>query len=144
MNQAFNQLLSFKKGGSFSNTLEKKKEKLFPFFAYLYSKELNPEKYGSVNSIEDWSSIIQNNEEDISVIVKAATQLTEEDWNSLEKQYNQIEKDKEIQVAAKGTKLKETSKKKKKCSCGCDLILSKEKGGKIIETCACGCNKNKK
>lgn len=33
-------------------TDEKKKE-LFPYFAYLYSQEINPEKYGQVESIED-------------------------------------------------------------------------------------------
>ena len=29
--------------------------------------------------------------------------------------------------------------KSKKCSCGCDLVTKKEKGGKIVQSCACGC-----
>lgn len=33
--------------------------------------------------------------------------------------------------------------KKRKCACGCDLVLSKEKGGKITEKCACNCKGGK-
>jgi hypothetical protein len=33
-------------------TDEKKKE-LFPFFALVYSRQLNPEKYGAVESYEE-------------------------------------------------------------------------------------------
>ena len=32
---------------------DEKKRELFPYFAYLYSQEINPEKYGQVESIED-------------------------------------------------------------------------------------------
>ena len=32
---------------------DEKKQQLFPYFAYLYSQKLNPEKYGKVSSIED-------------------------------------------------------------------------------------------
>lgn len=34
-------------------------------------------------------------------------------------------------------------KKKRKCGCGCDLILTKEKGGKLTETCSCNCKGGK-
>lgn len=30
-----------------------KKRELFPYFAYIYSQQLDPEKYGQVESIED-------------------------------------------------------------------------------------------
>jgi len=30
-----------------------KKQQLFPDFAYVYSQQLNPEKYGQANSIEE-------------------------------------------------------------------------------------------
>ena len=30
-----------------------KKRELFPYFAYIYSQQLNPERYGEVESIED-------------------------------------------------------------------------------------------
>lgn len=30
-----------------------KKRELFPYFAYIYSQQLNPERYGQVESIED-------------------------------------------------------------------------------------------
>ena len=32
---------------------DEKKRELFPYFAYMYSQEINPEKYGQVESIED-------------------------------------------------------------------------------------------
>ncbi len=30
-----------------------KKKELFPYFAYLYSQEINPEKYGQASSIDE-------------------------------------------------------------------------------------------
>ena len=30
-----------------------KKRELFPYFAYIYSQQLNPQTYGQVKSIED-------------------------------------------------------------------------------------------
>ena len=59
-------------------TDEKKKE-LFPYFAYLYSQELNPDKYGNVSSAEEWTSLIQESPEDINEISAAALELTDED-----------------------------------------------------------------
>jgi hypothetical protein len=32
---------------------DEKKQELFPYFAYIYSQKLNPEKYGQVNSIDE-------------------------------------------------------------------------------------------
>jgi hypothetical protein len=34
-------------------------------------------------------------------------------------------------------------KKKRKCSCGCDLVISKDKGGKLTSKCACNCKGGK-
>lgn len=49
----------------------------------------------------------------------------------------------QIEMARKGTKLKNLQKLKKgtakKCKCGCDLITKKEKGGTITEVCSCRC-----
>ena len=59
-------------------TDEKKKE-LFPYFAYLYSQQIDPDKYGSVSSPEEWTNLIQENEEDLNTITEAATKLTDED-----------------------------------------------------------------
>lgn len=59
-------------------TDERKKE-LFPYFAYLYSQQINPDKYGSVSSAEEWTNLIQDNEEDLNTITEAATKLTDED-----------------------------------------------------------------
>lgn len=32
---------------------ETKKKELFPYFAYLYSQQMNPEKYGQIESMEE-------------------------------------------------------------------------------------------
>lgn len=141
------------------NIEEDKKKELFPFFAYLYSQKLNPEKYGQLQPDEEWSSLISEDEEIINKIVEAYSELGEEDLAALEQQQKEFSSDAEdMQFAAKGAKLKKlntvkginkkvlpakskggTSKKKRKCSCGCDMILTKAAGGKVIETCACKC-----
>lgn len=56
---------------------EEKKKQLFPIFAFLYSKEMNPEKYGNVQSVEEWTALIQESPEDMEVISQAATNLTD-------------------------------------------------------------------
>ena len=114
---------------------ESRKKELFPYFAYLYSQELNPEKYGQLESIEDWIKTIQENDEDAQQIVSAAEQLSDEDWQNLDDQYSKEKNTNEPIMAAKGAKLK----KLKKCKCGCDMITTKDKGGKLISKCACGC-----
>ena len=57
-------------------TNEKKKE-LFPFFALLYSKQLNPEKYGSIENLEEWSKALESSEEDVNKVVAAASELSD-------------------------------------------------------------------
>jgi len=149
---AYQKLQSFQIGG---NITEDQKKELFPFFAYLYSQQLNPEKYGQLKPDEEWSSLISDDEDAINQITKAYTQLKDEDIIALseqQKQYVEAQKSTtpNMQYAAKGTtikKLQEFSKakggkiapKKKKCSCGCDLISTKAEGGKIVETCSCKC-----
>lgn len=169
MNRAYKKLLSFKKGGV-SSIPDKKKQELLPFFAYLYLNKLDPEKYKSLTSPEEWTVVIQENKD---IISKAAAQLTDEDWESLSLQYEESQKKNpaQIQLDKKGAKLKKLKQssvknanqeitnaisnpvitqgkeglkiKKQKCSCGCDLILSKDKGGKLISTCACNCKGGK-
>lgn len=115
-------------------------EKLFPYFAYKKSNEINPEKYGSVTDMNEWVTLIQKSPEDMELITKAAAELTEQDWKSLEEEYNQIVENSQAQKAAKGAKLKKLrSIKKKKCSCGCDLEVKKSAKGGLIEVCSCGC-----
>ena len=58
---------------------DEKKKQLFPYFAYLYSQQLNPEKYGNTESIEEWTSLIQENPEDIEEITSAASGLSDDD-----------------------------------------------------------------
>jgi len=131
-------------------TNEKKKE-LFPFFALLYSKQLNPEKYGAIEDIEEWSKALESNEEDVNKVIAAATELSDEDWDSLEKQYTEQTATQEVPMAMNGAKLEKikklkglkkggpVAKKAKKCACGCDIIETKEAGGKISSTCSCKC-----
>lgn len=149
---AYKKLQSFQIGGTLT---EEKKKELFPFFAYLYSQQLNPEKYGQLKPDEEWSSLISQDEEAINQITQAYTQLKDEDLVALgEQQQQYVEAQKtstsNIQSAAKGAiiqRLKTFSKakggkvpsKKKKCVCGCELIATKAEGGKLIETCSCKC-----
>jgi len=139
-----------------------KKKQLFPFFAYLYSQQLNPEKYANAKDFEEWSNILNQSPEDVEEITKAAAQLSDDDWVALEQQYeaelgsgepaneSAITTDDEttfdsVEMAKKGAKLKTLQSYKKgksmtkKCSCGCDLITVKESGGKLTTKCACGC-----
>lgn len=138
---------------------EEKKKELFPFFAYLYSQQMNPEKYGKVTSMDEWIELIQEDEEDVKKVTEAAKKLTDEEWDLLDKQYAEIQsKESSVETslfAKKGAVLKILKEQKvskqislptfkvggkiKKCSCGCNLVLSKGTGGKLTESCACKC-----
>lgn len=116
---------------------DEKKQELFPYFAYTYSKQINPEKYGNLSS-EEWSSLIQENPEDIDQISQAAGQLADEDWDALDQQFSQEQpQEQQAQYAAKGAKLKKL--KSMKCGCGCNMVTVKEDGGKMSSKCACNC-----
>jgi len=121
---------------------DERKQELFPYFAYMYSLQMDPDKYGNV-STDEWSNLIKDNQDDIDKITEAAGQLGDEDWDQLDKQYTdsqQQSQDSDLQFAAKGAKLKKLkATKTAKCSCGCELITTKEEGGKISTKCACGC-----
>lgn len=128
------------------------KKKLFPFFAFLYSKEINPEKYGKVESYEEWSTLIDQNKDDVDKIVNAAYELSDEEWLNVQNQYDSYaassKEASEVESARKGTKLQylkklKSHKKTKKCKCGCDLIETKEDGGKLSYKCACNCSGGK-
>lgn len=119
-----------------------RKKELFPFFAYLYSQQLDPDKYGQVASMDEWIKTIQSNEEDVAKITQAAEQLSDEEWDNLDKQYAeqaQSSEEESVAFAAKGAKLKKLKTTPKKCKCGCDMVTVKEKGGKISSKCSCNC-----
>lgn len=128
---------------------EEKKQELFPYFAYLYSQQLNPEKYGNLSSVDEWVSLIEESPEDIDEITAAASELSDEDWASLDKEYaeKQAGESQSVMMAKKGAKLKKLQDMKKaktkKCSCGCDMITTKEDGGKLSSKCACNCGGGK-
>ncbi len=133
---------------------EEKKKQLFPIFAFLYSKQLNPDKYGNVQSIEEWTKLIQDNPEDAEVITQEASKLTDEGWDDIESQLSQARGVEATQFAKNGAKLNalkklqkhkvEKSSSPKKCACGCDMVSKKEKGGKVVSSCSCGCSAPKK
>lgn len=124
---------------------DERKQELFPYFAFMYSQQMNPEKYGNSQSIDEWAELVQNNPEDVQKITDAATQLSDEDWDNLDKEYSNQQTEasnQQTQFAKKGAKLKKLQEYKKggkKCSCGCDLVMVKEKGGKISNVCSCKC-----
>ncbi len=131
----------------------------------MYSQQLDPEKYGNAGSIDEWSSLIQENQNDMSQITDAASQLTDEEWDNLEKEYSSesnSNENQDIAYAQKGAKLKQlkaaskgiafekgTTKsyartevmkkggKKKKCECGCAVVTKKAKGGQLVDSCNC-------
>lgn len=155
----YNRLKSFQMVGSIEKIPDEEKQELFPYFAYIYSQQLDPEKYGSVSSMEEWTKLIQSNEDDINKIAAAAEELTDDDWTALKAQYAeaQTQNETQTQYAKKGTVLKKANQevtkaisnpvitkgkkggKARKCKCGCAMVLSKSKGGKLIESCACKC-----
>ena len=126
---------------------DEKKQKLFPFFALMYSRQLNPEKYGAAQSYEEWAELLDGSPEDVSTISEAAAELTDEQWSQLETDYKQEATGQPV-AAKKGAKLdhlkelhkyKKGKKMTKKCSCGCDMVSKKMKGGKMVLKCSCGC-----
>lgn len=144
-------------------TNEKKKE-LFPYFAWVYSKQMDPGKYGETDEYEEWAKVIEDNPKDIEVIAEAASTLTDEQWSALGEDYQSMTEEapaEEVETedveepieAKKGAKLENLKKlqslKKgkalgaKKCGCGCAMVTAKEKGGKIVSKCSCGCKMKK-
>jgi len=129
---------------------DEKKKQLFPFFAYLFSKKLNPDKYKETLSMQEWTKIIESSPEDVEAISQAASELPDEEWDKLEQQLSE-----NIPEQKDGGKLEHLKKlnkfkkggpmnKVKKCSCGCNLIDYKEEGGKISSKCSCNCSSKKK
>ena len=138
-----------------------KKKELFPYFAYAYSKEHQPAKYGERMKFEEWHNLIQEDVPFLEEISNAAINLGDDAWNKLEKDYSN---ENQVESAKKGAKLdnlkrlnatkKKTTKKKggkvSSCSCGCDLIAAKVDGGAIgrgkgfgsksPKKCSCGCS----
>jgi hypothetical protein len=133
-------------------TDERKKE-LFPYFALVYSKQLNPDKYGEAQNYEEWSKMLDDSPEDVGKITEAASTLTDEQWEALDKQYKSEsaeEAEQEAIMAKKGAKLAKLQAYKKgkkvgpkKCSCGCEMVSVKGKGGVMTSKCSCGCKTKK-
>lgn len=126
---------------------EERKQQLVSIYAFLKSRELNPEKYGEVEDPEKWAALIGEDPEMVQTLTDELSKLSEENWNELDQEYSDIA---QVQSAKNGAKLKNLQKlqsykkgskmKAKKCSCGCDLVETKEAGGKITSKCACGCS----
>lgn len=124
--------------------LNRKKE-LFPYFAYSYSRENDPAKYGNAVEFDEWYGIIKDDEPMLDKITQEAGGLEDSAWELLEEKYAATDDSvsEEPQIAKCGAKIKTLKHKRgnkmKKCSCGCDLVMAKEKGGKLKSTCSCGC-----
>lgn len=133
------------------------KKELFPYFAYSYSKENYPDKYGAIQDFDKWHNLISEDSEILNEITQAAMDLEDGAWEKLNKIFRDRKDDGGgIQEAKYGAKLNNLKKlravktKKKggkttKCSCGCDLVVSKAAGGAVGtgkhgKGCPC-CNK---
>lgn len=129
---------------------DERKQQLVSIYAFLKSRELNPEKYGEVEDPEKWSTLIGEDPEMVKTLTEEMANLPEEYWDELDQQYQE---ENEVQSAKNGGKLKNLQNlqaykkggkmKSKKCACGCDLVETKEAGGKITSKCACGCSVKK-
>lgn len=108
------------------------------------AKEMKPEVYGG-EDVKDAIEKLNQNEQDKNQIMQHIKELGES--GELEKELMEIEQSQDqtsylknggkldyLQSLKKGGKMKS-----KKCSCGCDLVMKKEKGGKLVQSCACGC-----
>lgn len=126
---------------------KEQKQQLFPYFAYLYSIESNPDLYEGLN-LDEWVEKIQEDEDFAEEIAGAFDNLSSEELESYWEQYQIAQQEAgnaEIEMAKKGTKLKKLQEfkkgtkmgKKEKCACGCDLITKKEKGGTLVDECTC-------
>lgn len=112
------------------------KEELFPYFGFLYAKQVRPDEYGQVTSVEEWASKVEKDESFLSEIQTAAEQLSEDEWVQFGEAAEAASS--EVQHAKQGAKLNRLKKLHSagKCKCGCKLLKA-EKGGKL--TCSCGC-----
>ena len=148
---------SFQLGGQLEISEDEKKS-LFPYFAYVYSKQLNPEKYGNL-SMDQWVTTIQDSDDDIQRITEAAGSLTDDDWVALKAQYKEAMDNNKIELAAKGAKLKKLKELQKSSTkktpteevnksvanptltAKAGAVVKKKlmpKGGK--KKCSCGCD----
>ena len=120
---------------------DEKKKRLFPYFAYLYSKKTKPDKYGDISDFDKWHKVINDDKGFLEEITQEAMGLSDEEWTKIEQDYSKEEAPKSAKKGAKLDKIKklQAMKKGKKCKCGCDLVTVKEKGGKVSMKCACGC-----
>ena len=122
---------------------EEKFQQLLTQLVVKKAKEMKPETYSG--SEEDTIAALNKNEQDKNQIMQYIKKLGES--GELEKELSALEQEQEqtpyfkeggkldyLQSLKKGGKMKS-----KKCSCGCDLITKKEKGGKMVQSCACGC-----
>ncbi|MGV8961811.1 MAG: hypothetical protein ACOH2V_00250 [Candidatus Saccharimonadaceae bacterium] len=160
----YDTLKSFQQGGSVT-TSEDKRQELFPYFAYFYSRELDPKKYGAATSIEEWTELIQDSQEDIDAITAAASELSDEDWDNLERQYAQAQKGggetteespskmqipstkkgaqlQKLKEYAKGSAIKKANKEVTKSISNPDITKgAKGTKAKKMKKCECGCAK---
>lgn len=84
-------------------------QNLLTYFIYKKSIELDPDKYGNLQSIEEWGDTIKSNQQDIDLILSQAKELTDADWDNLNAEYMKLQdksEQEQIQYAAKGARLK--------------------------------------
>jgi hypothetical protein len=119
-------------------------EEIYKLMRAVYAAQLNPEKYGSVETHEQLDYLLEQNPEDKAASEQALKDRGEEGLMSdAKKLYEQS-----IASKASGGKLAYADKLKKykkgtKCKCGCELVFAKEAGGKVTKKCACGCEAKK-
>lgn len=152
----YSKLKSFQQGGNLDNTSDERMEELLPYFALLYSQELNKERYGPAAEAEDmdaWISLLKEYPEDEKVIVDEAKKLTSDQWDEIAELYEQAKQDKQSKSTS-GPSSKQTLYAKKGASLkklrdfDSKKVEVDKKGGavkkatksKSSKKCSCGCN----
>ena len=109
---------------------DERKQQLITNYAAALMKQKYPEL--DLKDTEKLQELFSENEEEL---IDKINDVSEEEWQQLA--------DQETVFAAKGAKLQKLKSGAKKCKCGCAMVDIKDKGGKLVSKCACGCDVKK-
>lgn len=126
-------------------------------YFYILTKIMKSDS-GEEIPLESYSELKKEYEPELKNIADQINNLEEGDRAKIDEQFaaltpeeqdlyiSNFEDDDTIQSAKKGARLnflRSLKKEPEKCSCGCEMVIHKEKGGKITKKCACGCSASK-
>jgi len=112
----------------------------------IFAAKMNPEKYSNVESFDELDSLLAESPEELEAVMAGMEPYSDDEIINF---VSSLSENEDVTYAKNGSKLDYISSLRKgkkvstkKCACGCDIVTTKEKGGKMVSKCACGC-KNK-